>query len=496
MLLKKNQISGKNAVLLIAVLAVVLGVGTGILINYVNKPIYVLVVFASLIGFVAAIASVEFGLLLLVFITYTRFSDIAVHDYNAPSVAKSFIVVLLIGIFIRWVISREQPRGLLLPTVLVVAYGLVGFTSLLYAPDQQAVTDSLSNYVKDALIALVVVALLKKPIQFKSVIYTLLLIGIFIGTISVHQYVTGSFTNRYGGFAVAEYMNIIGETNGYRLSGPVGDPNFFSQVMVVLALLGVERLLHERNLLWKVLAGWCAAASTLTVVFTFSRGTTIALVLSLIIFFWIYKLKPAQLIVILVLGIAMLAFAPPTYYQRLLSIADVLPTSNGEINIHKDRAIQGRASENLTAWVMFMNRPFMGVGLNNFAYLYQDYTKTLGLAPSATNRSPHNLYLEVAAEQGVVGLIVFLIMIFLALRSVLYARRRFIASGMEDYANMTTGFAIAFAGYLFAALFVHAAYPRYFYLLIGISFALPNLFEAPEEESRALPGDDLLYDRT
>lgn len=496
MLLKKNQISGKNAVLLIAVLAVVLGVGTGILINYVNKPIYVLVVFASLIGFVAAIASVEFGLLLLVFITYTRFSDIAVHDYNAPSVAKSFIVVLLIGIFIRWVISREQPRGLLLPTVLVVAYGLVGFTSLLYAPDQQAVTDSLSNYVKDALIALVVVALLKKPIQFKSVIYTLLLIGIFIGTISVHQYVTGSFTNSYGGFAVAEYMNIIGETNGYRLSGPVGDPNFFSQVMVVLALLGVERLLHEKNLLWKALAGWCAAASTLTVVFTFSRGTTIALVLSLIIFFWIYKLKPAQLIVILVLGIAMLAFAPPTYYQRLLSIADVLPTSNGEINIHKDRAIQGRASENLTAWIMFMNRPFMGVGLNNFAYLYQDYTKTLGLAPSATNRSPHNLYLEVAAEQGVVGLIVFLIMIVLALRSVLHARRRFIAAGMEDYANMTTGFAIAFAGYLFAALFVHAAYPRYFYLLIGISFALPNLFEAPEEESRALPGEDLLYDRT
>jgi O-antigen ligase len=312
----------------------------------------------------------------------------------------------------------------------------------------------------------------------------------------VHQYVTGSFTNSYGGFAVAEYMNIIGETNGYRLSGPVGDPNFFSQVMVVLALLGVERLLHEKNLLWKALAGWCAAASTLTVVFTFSRGTTIALVLSLIIFFWIYKLKPAQLIVILVLGIAMLAFAPPTYYQRLLSIADVLPTSNGEINIHKDRAIQGRASENLTAWIMFMNRPFMGVGLNNFAYLYQDYTKTLGLAPSATNRSPHNLYLEVAAEQGVVGLIVFLIMIVLALRSVLHARRRFIAAGMEDYANMTTGFAIAFAGYLFAALFVHAAYPRYFYLLIGISFALPNLFEAPEEESRALPGEDLLYDRT
>jgi putative inorganic carbon (hco3(-)) transporter len=494
MLLKGTQSSSRTTSLLIAILAIVLGIVMGLVINYVNKPAYILVGLVSLIGFVATIVSVEFGLLMLTFITYTRFSDIAVHTYHAPSIAKSFIVILLIGVFIRWIVTHEKPRGLLLPTVLVAAYGLVGFTSLLYAPNQQAVIDSLSNFVKDGLIALVVVALLKKPSQFRSVIYTLLLVGISIGTISVHQYVTRNFASNYGGFAVAEYMQIIGETNDYRLSGPVGDPNFFAQVMVVLALLGVERLLHEKRLFWKIMAAWAAAASTLTVVFTFSRGATIALALALIIFFWIYKLKPAQFIVILTLGIAMLLFAPSTYYQRVLSIADILP-SNGEINLYKDRAIQGRASENLTAWVMLMDRPLTGVGLNNFSYLYQDYTKTLGLAPSATNRSPHNLYLEVAAETGVIGLTVFLIMVVLAMRSILYARKRFIAAGMEEYANLATGFAIAFAGYLLAALFVHAAYPRYFYLLIGIAFALPNLFPDPNEESLALSsGATQLYD--
>ena len=82
------------------------------------------------------------------------------------------------------------------------------------------------------------------------------------------------------------------------------------------------------------------------------------------------------------------------------------------------------------------------------------------------------------------------------MRSILYARKRFIAAGMEEYANLATGFAIAFAGYLLAALFVHAAYPRYFYLLIGIAFALPNLFVDPEEESLALSGADPLYERS
>ncbi len=501
MLLKGTQSSPKTSALLFAGIAALLGIAAGMLIISVDNPVFILVGLASLIGFVATVASVEFGLLLLVFITYTRFSDIAVHNYGAPSIAKSFIVLLLIAIFIRWAISNDRPRGLLLPTLMVVAYGLVGFTSLLYAPDKDAVIYSLSNYEKDALIAIVVVALLKKPQQFKQVIYTLLVVGIFIGSISVHQYLTKSFRNDYGGFAVAEYMNIVDNTNDYRLSGPVGDPNFFAQVMVVLALLGVERLVHEKKILLKILAGWAAAVSTLTVVFTFSRGATVALVIALIIFFWIHRLKPAQLIAILVLGIAMLLFAPPTYFERVLTIKNILPStsSDGQLNVRTDRAIQGRASEGLTAWVMFTQNPWMGVGLNNFSSLYQEYTKSLGLAPSATNRSPHNLYLEVAAETGMVGLVVFLIMVGLAFRSILYARRKFREAGMEDYANMITGFAIAFGGYMLSAVFVHAAYPRYFYLLVGIAYALPVIFEQLqiEQENKTMrPGIASVYDLT
>jgi putative inorganic carbon (hco3(-)) transporter len=485
-MLLRNQIpSSRTSALFFAIFAALVGIGAGMLINSVNNPAYVLVALASLIGFVATIASVEFGLLLLIFITYTRFSDIAVHTYQAPSVAKSFIVLLLVAIFLRWAVSHDRPRGLFLPTLMVVAYGLVGFTSLLYAPDKDAVVASLSNYVKDALIALVVVALLKKPYQFRQVIYTLLIIGAFIGSISVHQYVTKNFRSDYGGFAVAEYMNIVENTNDYRLSGPVGDPNFFAQVMVVLALLGVERLVHDKRLLVKILAAWCAAVSTLTVVFTFSRGATVALVLSLMIFFWIYRLKPAQLVTVLVVGIALLLYAPQTYFERVLTIRDILPTSDGQINVRSDRAIQGRASENLTAWVMLSQHPFLGIGLNNFSSLYQEYTKTLGLAPSASNRSPHNLYLEVAAETGFVGLAVFLLMIGLAVRSILYAMRKFRELGLEDYANLATGFAIAFIGYLFSAVFVHAAYPRYFYLLLGIAYALPVIFEHMQAEQES-----------
>jgi hypothetical protein len=46
-----------------------------------------------------------------------------------------------------------------------------------------------------------------------------------------------------------------------------------------------------------------------------------------------------------------------------------------------------------------------------------------------------------------------------------------------------TGLAVGFVGYLTAALFIHAAFPRYFYLLIGIILSLPAIAEQVRKEA-------------
>jgi O-antigen ligase len=469
-------ITSRRYSVLFGILAVLLGIGSGALVVFVNKPLYMLAAIGGLIVVAATIGSVEFGLLFLTFITYTRFSDIVVQYYNAPSVAKSFIVLLILAIFIRWALFGERPNRITVPGILLIAYGLVGLGSLLYAVDSSAVMAALDDYVKNAAIALVAIAVLRNPAQFRHVIWTLLIVGIFLGALSVLQYLTKNYSGVYGGFAVAKLMNITTGVNDYRLTGPVGDPNFFAQVMLVLGLLGVERLFHERTPLLRSLAGVSAGLSILTVVFTFSRGAFIALSLALVMYFLLYPPKPVQVVALLILGIALFAFIPSTYYDRVLTIQDIFPTQNGFINVKQDAAIQGRASENLTALVMFAKNPLFGVGLSNFPILYQDYTKSLGLAPSSQQRAPHDLYLEVAAETGIVGLIAFMAIVVLAYRSILLARKKAINERDSEYTDMITGFGIAFTGYMLAAFFVHGAYPRYFYLLIGIAFALPMAF--------------------
>ncbi len=469
----KSQQSPVRTALIFAGLAIVIGSAVGLLVTEINNPLFILLGVGGLIVVVATIASVEFGLLLFIFITYTRFSDNAINLYNAPSVAKLFVGVLIVAILIRWALLGERPEGWQLPALVLGLYGLVGFLSLIYAKDSASVIYTLSNYVKDALIAVVIVMLLKRAPVFRHAMWTLLAIGIFLGALSVYQHMTGTFTNKYGGFSMAEIAGLADGISGYRLTGPIGDPNFYAQIMVVLIPIAIERMLHERRLLLRVLAGLAGALCALTVVFTYSRGGFVAMAVALVTVFIIYPPRPLQLAVLIGLGIAIFSFAPTSYFDRLLTLKDLLPDQSGRLNLRADKSIQGRASQNITAWIMFRQSPLVGVGLNNFAELYPQYSKEVGLAPSATDKSLHNLYFEVLTETGLLGFSVFAAMIWLAFRSALSARKKFLEAGQQDYVHLVTGLVVGFVGYLAAAIFIHAAFPRYFYLLLGIMFALP-----------------------
>ena len=463
--------STKRVLVVIVSLALLLGAAVGIAVNKINQPLYILVGLVGLLSFIAAIASVEFGLLFLVFITYTRFSDVIVHYHNAPSVAKSFIVLLIVAILFRWAIFNEKPDGWQLPLLLIGAYGLVGFASILYAQDPTRVVDTLSEFVKDAIIALVVVVLLKRGHTFRYVIWTLILVGIFLGSLSVYQYLTKTFTNEYGGFALAQVMQIVGATNDYRISGPIGDPNFFAQAMVVLVPIALERMLHEQRILFRILAGLSALVTILTIVFTFSRGGFLALVVTLVVLFLLYPPLSNRLPLFVLSVVVVMIMIPPSFYQRILSLGQVVGASNVGFRT-EDLAIRGRASELLTGWEMIKDHPMFGVGLKNYSYLYASYSKDIGLAPSVSERSAHNLYLEVAAETGFVGLFIFFLILRAMWVSLKFARTKFLMAGLDNYSGMVTALAIGTLGYLVAAIFVHAAFPRYFYLLVGLSMAM------------------------
>jgi putative inorganic carbon (HCO3(-)) transporter len=455
--------------LLIGIAAIAAGVVGAVLATRVHSAALYVLTLVGIVLLVATVWKIDWGLFTLVAMTYARLSDVAVHYYGAPSIAQPFIAFLALLLFLRWVLVGERPQGWLPALGTIAAYGLVIFLSLFYAGDALRAEEGLLNFLKDAVIALMLVLLIQNKESFRMAAWGFLAVGILLGSVAVVQYVTGSFSNDYWGLAESRLMNIVSGTEGYRIMGTYGDPNFFAQVMVVIIPLALNRLRYEKKIILKVLAAWALAASFLTVVFTFSRGGFLALcsVLGLLVL-----LRKPPLVAILsglLILILLIPLLPASYFDRLQTILEYLPFSGADVRT--EVSLRGRMSEYEVALRMFMDHPIVGIGYENYANNYLDYSVRLGLDPRNTERSAHSLYLQVLAEQGIIGFLMFVFVLYSVFNSLSKATRIFKKISLEGEADLTTAYLIGFTGYLVSALFIHGAYPRNLWLLIGIGFA-------------------------
>ncbi len=465
-------------IVLFAILAIVIGALIGMAVG-ISPSIYLL--FAAtlfLVIVLLTLTNLEFGLLVFIVLTYLRVSDIAVHNYGAPSIARIFIAILVGSIFLRWAVTGHFPKGWLKPAVLVLAYALVIFGSILYASDIASAQASAADYWKDGLITILMVALIQKKSTFRYVIWALILAGIFVASISVYQFNTGTFDNNYWGFAEAPLLNLVDQTEGNRVAGPIGDPNFYAQILVVLVPLAINRMIFEKRTLLKVIAGVGVLVFILAILYTYSRGGIIALIAALVALA-IYRPPrlPVVGIFIAIFAVAMLMM-PDAFLDRMGALTGVL---SGEQNTKSEVSIRGRTSEMLSAWYMFIDHPILGVGADNYPVNYQTYARKLGLDNRATLREPHNLFLEVAAETGLLGLLIFGYILFYIFQCIHRARSGFAQLGDDSFFDLIGAFSAGMIGYLTAAMFIHGAYPRYFWLLAGIAMALPQVLQTQKD---------------
>ena len=356
---------------------------------------------------------------------------------------------------------------------------------MLYAVDFPTAANSVSDFAKNGVITILLVILIQQRGQFRGAMWAIVVAGIFTGTISVFQYLTKTFTNPYWGFGQADILNIVTGVDDYRISGPIGDPNFYAQILVVIVPIAFHFLMSEKRLILKLIAAWSLAVCSLSIIFTFSRGGAVALAIVLIALVLYRRPRPLEFIALALLIIGMVAFLPSQYSARLDTVAQIV---TGQADVREEASLRGRLSELLVAWQMFIEHPIVGVGVGNYPAYYQSYSRQIGLDPRTENREPHNLFLEVAAETGIVGLIVFFMVLYYSYRGIHDAWIAFKKNNLEDYAGLVAVFGIGFLGYLTAALFIHGAYPRYLWLLVGLALALPqvakNTLKAlPQEES-------------
>lgn len=229
-----------------------------------------------------------------------------------------------------------------------------------------------------------------------------------------------------------------------RAAGPFGEPNFFALSLVVLmplALLLVSRGGRER---------WLGFASALAlfagVLAAGSRAALLTLVVAIVASAIVYgpRARRATLAVVV-------AMVP------LVAVFATQAASSTE------RQIEGRATENLVAVEMFADRPVAGVGPGQYTELYRDYARDIGNDPRSL-RFAHSLPLEVAAEQGLFGIVGWLAVIAFVVR--------FVVSRRLWREPLGAALLVSLASFAFDSLFLHGSQLRILHIMLGLLLAL------------------------
>jgi O-antigen ligase len=287
-------------------------------------------------------------------------------------------------------------------------------------------------------------------------------------------------------------QSLYGEETQRRLAGPLGEQNRYAQAMLMLVPLGFFRFLGERSRWMRLLAAVATAFCALGVALTFSRGAAVSFAMVLIIMTFMRFIKPWQLGLI-VLALALLFTAVPEYRARLNTISgltSIISTNGTEAGeAEADGSMLSRATEGLAALLVFIDHPVVGVGPGMFRYYYQEYAAYVGLRVLATDRQAHNLFLGLLAETGALGMICFILILYVTLRNLNQVRKQFLTSNPE-YSNVATAFMLAIMTYLANGLFLHFAFIRYFWLMMALAGAASHIASQQAAEEATKPAQE------
>ncbi len=283
-------------------------------------------------------------------------------------------------------------------------------------------------------------------------------------------------------------MNIESETIK-RAVGATNDPNYFSMMLVFSFPLLTHGYFLFRNKLARTLLGGLVLLNLTAVVLTFSRsgGLVLAIVLVLLGLEFGRRFRPIYLgfvgvfLLLALVGAAVLV--PASYWERQKSVT----------NVEEERSLGRRMSYLDVAGPLFLANPILGSGPGTFRDHYEISRQAMEFSREGKTdrRAAHNAYLEVAVGTGLLGLIPFLLLIFVALRNFSRANHNFLAQNSFDMATLVRCYRICFIAFLLALLFLSAHFHKYFWLGLALSQLCLTGSLQPREETATDLRDDL-----
>lgn len=437
------------------------------------------------------------------FVLWTNLAVVLTQFHGVPQIVASSVVVVLLIPIVRALIVERQPPVVtpVLPLVLIFLGTL--FLAGIRSPEPSVVQNNIGLYLTEGLLLYLLVSNAVRTLpMLKAALWTLILAGALLGGLSIFQEFTHTYANDYAGFAQVDRLDTGGGFNiapadatqkelRPRLGGPLGSENRYAQILAVVFPLALLRAFRDPRRSRRLAGGAASILIAGGIFLTFSRGAAVAVGVTIMLILLLRELKLRHVLPALAVLTAVVALAVPDYVTRLSTLEGVtaLSSSTSDSTDKPDSALVGRETENLAALHVFIDHPVTGVGPGVYFHDYsRDYANRLGLRYLASERRGHSLYLEMAADTGIVGLTAFLVMvgvpIVLLLRQARYWRSR-----DPERAIVASSLVFALVAYLASAMFLHLSYQRFFWAILALASAAFWVL-ARDQEAYGRAGDE------
>lgn len=421
-------------------------------------------------GAIAVMMRTNWATYVFVGLMYVNAPAIAVKFMGVPKFAAAGVFgLLLLPLFYQLVIQK-RPLVITRAVPWIFLLVFVQFISSVIAQRMHvSMPVLLTSIVEGLLLFGMITNVVRTPAVLRNIIWTLLIVGAFLGGLSLFQKATNTFDRNYGGFAQKALVERDGKkvvAANPRSVGSIGEKNYYAQFMLFLVPLGVVSAVGEKRRLARYAIVGATFLATIAIGLTASRGAAVGFLALLGCLWYLRVMKPRYVFLLLAMSIVFVATSAG-FRDRISSLvgASQVVQTGGDVR-EVDSSIQGRASEMLAALIVFQRNPVIGVGAGNFPYHFSKHADAIGFQVHGEERLAHCSYLEIAAETGMLGLFAFLAVYFVTATELIKARR---ATDCPECRGMATAFLLALIAMAVTSLFLSFAYVRYYWLILALA---------------------------
>ncbi len=325
-------------------------------------------------------------------------------------ITSAGVSIIAVLILMFWLFERDFARKFSEIKSNTVALAVIGFIALhivgLAWVDVQPI-----NSFKSSLLLLIPVVMISIKKEFIPKIFASFVAAMTISEILVYKNIFINF-DRLGSIDPSDFMPFLSHIT------------YNPFLAISISLLIVMLINKGVNTKYRYVAWFFLVSMILNMFLTGGRAGQIALLVCLVVlisyYFWDKKILFFSFVVSMPILLSIMYFANPVFQNRAnQAVSDIV-----NFNKNQDTSVGQRLQWTLNSIELIKEKPLFGHGTGSFEKDYERIHKQL--TPSfVLTSNPHNNYILVLVQFGIVGLLVFLSIFYTQIKSFMNTPKTF-----------------------------------------------------------------------